>query len=454
MVDVVLVNPPILGKKPSIIIPSLGIGYLASALRQAGIGVRIVDAGLLGMGIEEVVKEVIRFEPKVVGITGTTPVIDSGYALAKKLRDKVNWLILGGAHCSAVRGKVFEECPELDFGFIGEAEERFLGLVRKLLNGDKDIDIDGVIYPGRSSEMAKISDLDSLPFPAWDLMRIDRFKHPLFAGLRVATMITSRGCPYQCIFCDKSVGGNKYRARSPESVLREIEELRNKYHIQALIFYDDLFTFEPERTIEICKEIVRRGIKIRWKCEGRVNLVQEESLEWMKRAGCEVIAYGIETAHQKGLDWLSKGVKVEEMISAVKLTKQAGIKVLGYFIFGIPVESYEEELESIEFAKDLGLDYVQFGSLSPFPGSRLYELAIQNGWYKEARAPAPEEYGERRPLLITDYWNEQRLERILKKAYKRFYFRPGYILRTGLRRSGIIELARSGFRLGRWMRKK
>jgi len=453
MVDVALVNPPILGKKPSILIPPLGIEYLASTLKQGGIEPKIIDASVLGLGIEETVKAVMQYSPQIVGITGTTPVIDSAYTLAKKLRDKVKWLILGGAHCSAVRGKVFEECPELDFGFIGEGEKEFPKLVKKLLKGEEIKEIKGVIYPGGSSEPVRVSDLDSIPFPAWHLMRIDRFRHPLFAGLRVATMITTRGCPYQCIFCDKSVCGSRYRARSPESVLKEIEELRNNYQAQALIFYDDLFTFEPERAMEICKEMVKQGIKIRWKCEGRVNLVSEELLEWMKRAGCEVIAYGIETAHQKGLDWLGKGVKVEEVISAVKLTSQAGIKVLGYFIFGIPVESYEEELASIEFAKELGLDYVQFGSLSPFPGSRLYELAMKNGWYKEARAPAPEEYGEKRPLLITDYWTEERLKKILKEAYKRFYFRPGYILRTGFRRSGIIDLARSGFRLGRWLRR-
>jgi len=453
MSQVVLINPPIPGKSPALKVPPLGIGYLAGALRQQGVSVKIIDAPALNLDQEAIARAVSALKPEIIGITATTPLSNSAYQLAKKLRDQTRWLILGGPHPSAVQSKIFQECPELDFGFRGEAEDQFPELVKLLLSGEKSPDLPGLISRKNSRAPVLISDLDQLPFPAWDLMPMKKYRHPLSPGKRIATIISSRGCPYQCIFCDQSVCGTRFRPRSPENVLAEISELQQRWKVRHLIFYDDLFTREPERVMQICRLILARGIKIKWKCEGRVNLVNPEMLSWMKRAGCEVIAYGIESAHQKSLDWLNKGVTLDQIREAVKLTRQAGIKTLGYFIFGIPAETYQDEIQTIEFAVSLGLDYVQFGSLSPFPGSKLYQMAIEKGWYQEAAGPGPEEYGERRPLLITDYWSEDKLRRILREAYRRFYFRPGYLLRSALRSGGSWDLFRSGFRLNRWLKK-
>ena len=453
MARIVLINPPIVGKKPSLLIPSLGLGYLASALRQNGLEARIIDAPALGLDADGVCREALSLKPEIAGISATSPLADSAYELARKLRKEVKWLVMGGAHPSAVGPKIFEECPEIDFGFRGEAEEIFPQMAQRLLAGETSLDLPGVIRAGSDAKPVSIPDPEHLPFPAWDLMPMKNYRHPLFPGRPVATIISSRGCPYQCIFCDKSVCGSRFRPRSPENVLKEIEELHDQNGVRAIIFYDDLFTFKPDRVMEICRKILDRGLKLRWKCEGRVNIIKEDMLALMKKAGCELIAYGIETSQQKGLDWLRKGVKVEQIERAVKLTKSAGIKVLGYFIFGIPGETYEDELASVEFAIRLKLDYVQFASLSPFPGSELYDLAVAKGWYKESVGPAPEEYGERRPLLITDYWTEDRLKRIMRQAYRRFYFRPGYLAKTAMRPSGLLDLMKSGFRLSKWLSK-
>ncbi len=453
MSQVVLINPPIPGATPALKVPPLGIAYLASALRNAGISVKIIDAPALGLDLDGAARAVSILQPEIVGITSTTPLSKSAYRLGKKIRRDAKWLILGGPHPSAVKGKIFEECPELDFGFRGEGEEQFPQLVKLLLAGEKNPDLPGLISRNRSCEPVPVSDLDSIPFPAWDLLPMKKYRHPLLPGKKIATIISSRGCPYQCIFCDQSVCGTRFRSRSPEKVVDEIAELSRKWGVRQIIFYDDLFTLNPERVIKICRLILERGVKINWKCEGRVNIQNPEMLSWMKRAGCEVIAYGIESAHQKSLDWLNKGVSAAQIRQAVSLTKKAGIKVLGYFIFGIPIETYQEEIRTVQFAIELGLDYVQFGSLSPFPGSRLYQMALEKGWYREASGPAPEEYGETRPLLITDYWTEDRLREIMKEAYREFYFRPGYLIRSALRPRGIIDLIKSGFRLSRWLQK-
>ena len=452
MAEVVLVNPPILEKKPALRVPPLGLGYLASSLRREGIEVKIIDAPALGINLEQSLNLIKRYSPRILGITATTPLRYSAYQLVREARALAKWIIMGGAHPSALGKKVFEDCPELDFGFRGEGEEQFPGLVKKLLEGEKEVSLPGVISRDKDSSPVLISELDSLGFPSWDLLPMRRYRHPLFPGKRIATIISSRGCPYQCIFCDKSVSGSKWRARSVGNVLAEIEELYFQEKIRALIFYDDLFTLDKNRVVEICRQIIKRGMKISWKCEGRVNIVDEEMLYWMKRAGCEIIAYGIETRHQEGLDWLKKGVSEKEIENAVRLTKKAGIKVLGYFIFGIPVENYEQELGNIKFAIELGLDYVQFGSLSPFPGSELYELALKQGWYQELEAPAPEEYGKR-PLLITEYWTQEKLQSILKTAYRKFYFRPGYLFKKLISFRGILDLLRSGVQLQRWLKR-
>lgn len=453
MAGIVLINPPISGKKPSLLMPSLGLGYLASALRERGLEVKIIDAPARGMDAAAVCRELAAIKPEIAGLSATTPLADSAFELAKRLRSEVKWLVLGGAHASALGPAIFEECSELDFGFAGEAEGIFPEMAERLLLGEKEIDLPGVIRPGREFQPAPVLDPENLPFPAWDLMPMQSYRHPLFPGETVATVISSRGCPYNCIFCDKSVCGSRFRPRSPESVLRELEQLHFRHGAAAVIFYDDLFTCKPARVIEICKKILEHGLKLRWKCEGRVNIVDEEMLSWMRKAGCECIAYGIESCRQESLDWLNKGVNLSQVEDAVNLTRAAGIKVLGYFIFGIPGETFEDEMATVEFAMRLKLDYVQFASLSPFPGSALYALARAKGWYRESGGPAPEEYGQRRPLLITDYWTEARLARVMREAYRRFYFRPGYIAAMALRPRGLLDLVKSGFRLRRWLRK-
>jgi radical SAM superfamily enzyme YgiQ (UPF0313 family) len=448
---VALVNPPVAGKNPSLVLPSLGLGYLAASLRHAGLETTIIDSLALGLDQGATVAAVARVQPDIIGITATTPLCSEAYRLAKSLRPHARWLVLGGAHPSAVGRKIFAQCPELDFGFRGEAEESFPRFAQRLLAGDTDPQLPGVITPSHDSAPASIADPGRLPFPAWDLMPMASYRHPLFPGERLATLFSSRGCPYRCIFCDKTVCGSRYRPRSPGSVISEIEALHTRHGVTAFMFYDDLFTLDKSRVIEICRLILRRGLKIRWKCEGRVNIADDGMLSWMKKAGCVQVAYGIETAHQKGLDWLRKDVSVEQIKDAVARTQRAGLQVLGYFILGIPEEDYDEALQTVEFAVALGLDYAQFASLSPFPGTPLYDLAQEKGWYKEGPGPAPEEYGDSRPLLITGYWTEERLQRILSRAYRRFYFRPGYLLKTARRPRGLFALAKSGLRLLAWL---
>jgi len=429
---ILLINPPPeSGQTQDILGPPLGLAYLAAALEAAGQTVEILDAFALGLSWKELEGFLARSRPDLVGIGGMTPIINASYRAAKIARPHTRWLVLGGPHVSAVRSQVFQEAPEFDFALKGEAEESFPALVQALEKGEPNPvnSIPGLLTPNvENPSSPMIDDLDRLPFPARRLLPNSRYCHPLFGGEPIATVMTSRGCPFGCVFCDKAVTGRRWRPRSAENVLKELEQIVKELGIRSIIFYDDLFTLDQERTIRIARGMIERKWNLRWKCEGRVNLVDEEALQWMKRAGCEMIAYGVESANPHGLQFLHKGITPEQVRQAFARTRAAGIQTLAYFLLGIPGESFADELRTIRFAREIGADYAQFALLSPFPGTPLYQEAVAKGWYREGPALGLAEQGVRRPLLITAEWTEDKLKAIQRRAYTGFYFRSGYIL--------------------------
>ena len=453
---ILLLNPPAeAGPSREILGPPLGLAYLAAALEASGHQVEILDAFALGLSWQALPGLLERSRPDLVGIGGMTPIIRASYQAAKIARPFARWLVLGGPHVSAVRSKVFQEAPEFDFALAGEAEQTFPALCQALEAGREP----GQEIPGLLSAKFEnpgspiIQDLDGLAFPARRLLPNLRYRHPLFGGEPIATVMTSRGCPYGCIFCDKSVTGRKWRPRSAENVLAELAQIVEELGLHSIIFYDDLFTLDKQRAIRIAQGIIERKLNLRWKCEGRVNLVDEEVLAWMQRAGCELIAYGVETPNPQGLKFLEKGITAEQAASAFAQTRAAGIQTLAYFILGIPGESFADELQTIRFARELQADYAQFALLSPFPGTPLYGEAIRRGWYREGPALGLAEQGSERPRLVTAEWTEERLRMIQRRAYTGFYLRPGYVLKRLRRLRSRRELwagARSGFELLRW----
>jgi radical SAM superfamily enzyme YgiQ (UPF0313 family) len=232
-----------------------------------------------------------------------------------------------------------------------------------------------------------------------------------------------------------------------------MEQVAKGFKIRSMILYDDLFTVDKQRAIEICRGILERGLRIEWKCEGRVDRVDEEMLKWMKKAGCSLIAYGVESGNQEGLDYLRKKTTLSQVRRAFDLTHKAGIRPMAYFILGIPVETFEGGLKTIEFAKELRPEYAQFSILSPYRGTKLYEEAVAKGWYREVDANNPFDKDQKRPVLLSENWTEEMLQEILKEAHRRFYFRAGYILNQ-LRRlrspQGIRSLGGVGWGLLRW----
>ncbi len=302
--------------------------------------------------------------------------------------------------------------------------------------------IPGVITrQGCGRPRPSVAILEELPFPARDLLPNDRYRYPLCGNRRMTTIISSRGCPYRCVFCDKGIFGNKWRARSADNVLAEIDEVFHKYEVRYLVFYDDLFVLNRNRLYEICEGLIRRGYPLRWKAEGRVDLVNAEMLAMMRRAGCDTIAYGVESANPSGLEYLGKHITPKQIIQAFRDTRKMGIKTMGYFILGIPCETYEDALRTIRFAIKLKTDYAQFSVLSPLPGTRLYEEAKANGWHREINAQNVNDKDFRRSVIISDNWTEEQLVSIVHQAHRLFYVRPKYVLKTLFRIRNWNELA-------------
>jgi len=449
--------PPRQIVREDIVVPPLGIAYLAAALEKNGHRVGIIDAFAEMLDLNSLEERIKSFSPDVVAISGMTPVIDNAYKTARIARRYARHIIMGGPHVSVASDKIFQQCHEIDFAVQGEGEISLPLLVNALEHNSDISTIPGVVTRDFiNAPSGFIEELDSLPFPARHLLPNRKYKYILSAGA-VTTMFTSRGCPYHCIFCDKAVFGSRWRARTAENVLNEMELVSRDYGINSIIFYDDLFTLDKTRVQQICQGIIDRGIKIEWKCEGRVNLANKENLMLMKKAGCSMIAYGVESGNQKGLDYLNKGTTVEQIRNAFELTRSAGIKPMAYFVLGIPVETYEDELRTIDFARQIRPAYAQFSVLSPTAGTKLYDDAVRMGWYREVDAQNPMDKDIKRPAIINENWDEKKLISILKEAHKRFYLSPWYVLERlwelrSLRE--FINSARAGLKLLIWYFKK
>jgi len=456
---IILLNPPPQRQESaSLSVPPLGLAYIAAVLRDKGYPVIIKDAYAENMGWQDLAAYLKREHPDILGLSSVTHTMAATAEVMKIARPHVHTIVVGGPHITSWKEKTFQQCPEIDFGIIGEGEETIVELVGELAAGRSPRQIPGVIgkdFAGPPRPL--LPDLDQLPFPARDLLPLNLYHYALAKGRRFTTLFTSRGCPYHCVFCDKSIFGSRWRARSADNILEEIDEIVQRFQITSLIIYDDLFTLDKERLQAVCEGILRRGYTLDWKCESRVNLVDLETLRLMKRAGCSLVAYGVESGNQHGLDYLNKKITVEQIRRAFALTHEVGLETMAYFILGLPVETYADELRSIAFAKELNPTYVQFSTLSPYYGTRLYEEAQERGWYTEVEAFGPMDKGYQRPLMIAPPWTLAQLQKIVRYAHLSFYLRPSYIWRrlTAIRSfSQFANACHGGWDLLRWLVQK
>lgn len=451
-VDVSLVRGP--QEQPSLPLPPLGLLYVASALEAAGWRVAVVDAPGEGLDVGAFVQRVRMLGAPVVGLSGMTPMVNRIRRDAALVRPLAERVVLGGVHATRFKEAALADLPDVDALVIGEGEEVAPALVAWWASGGAGDPPPGVMTRGGPFRPAPVpTDLDALRWPARHLVPKDRYRYVFQTRPGFTTMISSRGCPFRCSFCDKTVGGDGWRARSAGDVVDEMEAVTTDFGVGSICIFDDNFTLRRPRVVAICEEILRRGLDVDWKCEARVDGITADLARLMARAGCRTVAFGVESANQESLDFLRKDQTAEQAARAIAACREAGIETVAYMLIGIPGESPEAAMETLRFAREHRIDFIQFSTLSPFEGTDLYDLAMERGWYRASRVRNPVDAEERRATLLPPGWSERDLERTLRRLYGGFYLRPGYLARQALRarRSGTLaSRAALGMKLARW----
>ncbi|MBI2303831.1 MAG: cobalamin B12-binding domain-containing protein [Chloroflexi bacterium] len=422
------------GEEATMILPPIGLAYIAAFLREEGIPVEILDLAALNLDDSQTQEEIERRDPDIVGITAVTNTIEEAYNVSRLAKRSNRKVIVGGAHASILPEQTLEECKDIDITARGEGEHTLLEIARgKPLN-----EVKGISYRVGNTIVTNpprpfIKRLDELPFPAWDLLPLKRYWSPGVKRYPFALLVTSRGCPYSCSFCTtRTVLGKEFRSRSPENVIAEVDELVNRYGVKEINIVDDNFTLLPDRAEKICDLLIEREYDLIWKTGNgiRADRVTYPLILKMKRAGCYFLAFGVESGNQKILDLINKGETLEQIRTAVKWAKEARLMTEGFFMIGNDGEGEKEIRETIEFAKELDVDFAQFQIYIPFPGSSHSDKIISEG---NLHARSWKDYNAfNKPIFSYGGLTPELMERMQKIAYREYYLRPQIIFRKTL----------------------
>ena len=390
--NVLFLSPPLKEK----MFPSLGIAYLASILNENGHDAMLNDGN--NSSFSDLLSYVNKIKPDIVGITMNTTNRFEALKLSKEIKDKFKLpIMLGGPHPTLLSDQILKNYPFVDYIIRNEGEYSTLELINSLSKSGDLKKIKGLSYRQGSNIMHNeraeiIPDLDKLPFPEYkffDLMsyakqveyprELDKYPH--------GSIISSRGCPYQCTFCSSSsFWGHKIRFRSAKNVVDEIEHLYNNYNIRFIMYNDDNFTSDRERAIQICKMIIDKGLhkNMMWQCRAEVNLMNKELVSWMKKAGCNMIEFGVEDATPEGIKAFKKSHTQQQVRDAFKLMKEFDIKTKSYFIVGGPHETKKNIELKKQFIQELDPTVTTASILLAYPGTEIYEDGKKNGLWDDS----------------------------------------------------------------------
>lgn len=457
---VLLIYPPITNEeiyskysKAAPCLPPLGLCYLAKYLLDANYEVKIIDCLVERLTLDELRIRIMQYSPTIVGVSSTTVAFYHAkqvISIVKGINYEIK-TILGGAHISACQEETMKECSDLDIGIIGEGEQTLLEIVRKIENKDSFTSVNGIMYRDngkiiKTQPRLAVQDLDQIPFPARELLpNLSSYVHTAYRGKEnkvIATMITSRGCPFSCTYCDQSVFGKNWRKHSADYVFSEMKWLIEKFKVDFISIEDDNFTLFKPRVKEICQKIIDHSLNINWTCSGRVNNVDDDLLRLMKKAGCECIYVGLESGVPRIQKLIKKSISKEEVNEGIRKIKSNGLKVIGSFMLGIPSETREDMKQTMDYALSLPLDGISFFTFTPYPNTELRKLAFEYGkvsenWQDYSGHP------NSLPYIPNDMTQDELLD-FQEKAYKRFLLRPSYLFKYLLNHS-IWDVLQKGW---------
>lgn len=457
---VLLINPPransIYSEVPTPVnaeinsMPPLGLLYLESYLHHhTEHTAKIVDCQADHIHHEALEKIIASEQPDVVGVTGHThdlvDILLVSQTAKRVSKDIQVWW--GGPHVTSFPLESLH-FPEVDGAVPNEGEVVFANVLNTLATGGDLGAVNGVVYrkdgkATRTRPQPTIEDLDSIPHPRRQILNVHSYYYVLGHEVTATSLISSRGCPYNCNFCN-TPGRKTFRGRSPANVVDEMEAC-SALGIKEIYFIDDTFNVDRHRVQGICEEILRRGLKVRWNFRARVNLLRPELLDLLERAGCTRIHVGVEAGNDEGMRGLRKQLTVEKVRHGFEMLKKTKIATVCYFMIGCPHERTREDvLETIQFAIDLDPDYVLFGLMVPYPDTDIFAEGIKKGivdpdhWRSFILNPRP----GFKPQVWTEHLNESELSELLEIAFKRFYIRPKQMFRKLLEVRNIQDFAR------------
>ncbi len=451
-INTVLINPPMsleerygqdLNKFGANSEP-LGLAYLAANLEKHNYQVSIIDGLALGFNLSEVVQKVKETKPDLVGITMLTPMYQAVKGLSVSLKRILpeSKIILGGAHATALPKDTLLDIGPVDYICQGEGENTMKELADFLSFGGDISKIDGLVYRNKNAQIIFNparqfeNDLDNLPAPARHLLPMEKYR---LTASRVKkqgfcpTLIIARGCPFNCSFCSHPFG-RTYRHHSVGRIISELKGLINNYQISQANFEADTLTVNKSFLISLCQSLIEEGIaeKLQWTCESRIDTVDVETLEIMKKAGCWQISYGIESGVQRLLDLINKGVTLEQIEKIVMLTKKTGITIRGFFMLGLPCETIKESWQTINFAKKLDPLWAQFTITIPYPGTPLFKQLKEQGQIRHFNWSYYNTWGgwaDKDIPFVPQGREPSEIKKLQKQALISFYLRPGKLLR-------------------------
>lgn len=408
--------------------PPLGLMYLAASLEKNGISCEIINPFVEGLNLRETITTVKKFSPRIVGIAVTTLQVRGAVQLAQAIKKKFGKevvVVVGGPHVS-IDPDFVKKFDCFDSGLVGEGEITFPRVVKNVLRGKKVKKVViGELPPN----------LDDIPFPARDKIKIPDYFETESPS---ATMMTLRGCPFKCLFCSKVAISNRVRYHDPKLVVDEMERIKDDYD-GNFVFLDDTFTLIRDHTMALCQEIIDRGLKVKWSCNTRASLLDEELVKKMKEAGCGLILIGVESGDEDLRNKvLNKRITDKDIKKAVKLCKKAGIMIGGYFMLGFPGETKEQLWKTANAPKKFDLDIMSIHATTIYPGSDLFAFAEKEKkedylklWYLYADG---QKKLEELPLVyIPKGIDFSEIEKARRWAYFKFYFRPSFIIKQVIR---------------------
>ena len=452
---ILILNPPFLknysrnSRSPAVtkggtIYYPIWLAYATGVLEKEGFDIKLVDAPAQKLTVEDVVKVAMEFEPKMIVVDTSTPSIYNDVKVASKLKNVTNaFVVLVGTHVSALPEETLELDENIDAVAIHEYDYTLPELA-KCINHKKDLkNVKGIAFRSDSGKIVRnenrpmIENLDNLPFVTSVYKKHLNISDYFYssAGHPMVMIITGRGCPFKCVWCNwpQVFQGRRYRLRSAENVVEEFEYIVNNMpEVKEIGIEDDTLTADISRVRKICKMLVEKGInkKIRWYANVRVNL-DLKTMKIMKKAGCRCIIPGYESGVQEILDNAKKGITLNQSRKFAKNAKEAELLVHGCFIIGLPGETGETAMKTIEFAKELDPDDAQFFPLIVYPGTEAYEWAEKNKYLttKDFSKWNTEE-GWHKSLVSTESLSKEEIIELCNKGRVEFYLRPRFFFKT------------------------